>query len=87
MYVPRKKYLDASGRPNRSGSAEQPNQNRTKTLHKSYFILTNEEIHPKFLNFRILHMRKYLLHQFMTAFVAFRSISYLRNRQKKFSPL
>ena len=43
MYVPRKKYLDASGRPNRSGSAEltgsvrfgQPNQNRTKTLHKS----------------------------------------------------
>ena len=95
MYVPRKKYLDASGRPNRSGSAEltgsvrfgQPNQNRTKTLHKSYFILTNEEIHPKFLNFRILHMRKYLLHQFMTAFVAFRSISYLRNRQKIFSPL
>ena len=50
----------------------QPNQNRTKTLHKSYFILTNEEIHPKFLYFiRILHMRKYLLHQFMTAFVAF----------------
>ena len=27
-----------------------PNQNRTKTPHKSYFLLTNEEIHPKFLN-------------------------------------